>query len=179
MDINILNLDTLLSISAVIIAGLVYLNNKRKTNADILMQELALLEKKLDKCKLEAQEAQDALEDRLSSRLSHLLDMLPAPIALVDEDGKIEDCNYKFSSRLGYMVDELRGKDLLMIIPERYRKTHLHGFMQLAEEEDFKSSYRNRTLQALTKDNVEIPLVVSLSRRPTKTGFIYAVTLKK
>jgi len=195
MESKIVNIDTIISITAMLVAFLVYLSNKKKANADTTFNKLELmseerdklrqelnnsiesLHKKLEECVKEAKEDRDDLEERMSTKIYHLIEMLDVPIALVEETGIIEGCSYKFSSRFGYMVDELRNQPISILVPDEYKAKHILGFQNMDDDVLFRTHYRRRTVKSLHKDGTIKDVVIYLSRRPTKEGFLYVVTL--
>jgi PAS domain S-box-containing protein len=84
-------------------------------------------------------------------------------IIIVDEQGKILIANPVAERTFGYEKDELTEIDLEVLLPLRYRGSHLmfrQGFYQHPEP---RRMGFGRDLQALRKDGTEFPVEISLS----------------
>ena len=62
--------------------------------------------------------------------LSALFNALPDAMLVVDGQGRIVFANAAVSGILGYTADELTGKSLGCLIPERQRSVHASHFTQ-------------------------------------------------
>lgn len=56
--------------------------------------------------------------------LTGAFDMLPDAIVVVDQFGKIQNSNKQVQAVFGYTADELTGKNLDILLPERFRNGH-------------------------------------------------------
>ncbi len=89
-------------------------------------------------------------------------------IILADGDGNIISWNRGAQTIFGYEEEEVLGKSLTILMPERYRAAHLKGLERVRSTG--KSSYLGKIseLQGLKKDGSEFPL--ELSRTAWKAG---------
>jgi PAS domain S-box-containing protein len=128
-----------------------------KTKAQFMreLEEMRAELAQLDRCRLEFQSAQKKYET--------LLESAPDAMVFVNRGGTIVLCNAQFEKLFGYSVEELIGKNLDMLVPERYR--HRHG----QHIEEFFSRPRTRPMgmelqiYGLKKDGSEFPADISLS----------------
>lgn len=113
-----------------------------------------------------------------------LLDTASQAILAVDSDGAIVIASRMVEEMFGYSPEELLGKPLELLIPERLRERHR------AHREAFRASPRARAmgsgldLVGRRKDGPEFPIEVSLSSLETKrgrlaVGFVSDITVRK
>jgi PAS domain S-box-containing protein len=84
-------------------------------------------------------------------------------IIMVDESGKIAIANPMAEQLFGYLHDELIGKPLEQLLPERYRKGHVNFRMAFNNNPNPRRMGIGRDLQAVRKDGTEFPVEISLS----------------
>ncbi len=103
-----------------------------------------------------------------------LLESAPDGIVVVDEAGRILLVNRALEAMLGYRREELLGRSIDLLVPDRIRPLHR------AHRDRFRADPRRRELGArldLTarrKDGTELPVEVSLS--PVENGAGWRVT---
>ena len=83
-------------------------------------------------------------------------------IIITDVNGKILFSNHNLETIFGYSKEEIIGKQLTVMIPNRYKKGHLNGLEKLKIGEN---SGRGTILETygLKKDGTELPIEMSLS----------------
>ncbi|MGE4319663.1 MAG: PAS domain S-box protein [Deferribacterales bacterium] len=83
-------------------------------------------------------------------------------IIYVSVDGNIRYWNAGCEKIFGFGADEVMGKNLDIIIPEKHRQRHWDGFYQVAESGETK--YRDKMLKvpALTKDGRKLIIQFSM-----------------
>jgi PAS domain S-box-containing protein len=92
-----------------------------------------------------------------------LIESLPDAMIIVNRDGKIVHLNARLEQLFGYSRDQLIGRNLEMLMPDRFRVRHRHHV------EDYISLPRVRPmgtgleLFGLKKDGSEFPVDISLS----------------
>jgi PAS domain S-box-containing protein len=92
-----------------------------------------------------------------------ILDVAPAGMIAVDEDGRINLVNAAVEKQLGYERDDLLGQPVEMLVPTSIRNAHetLRGhFMTHPESRPMGAG---RDLNALRKDGTLIPVEVALN----------------
>src|SRR5205823_4498198 len=94
-------------------------------------------------------------------------------IISADIRGTIIFWNYAAEKIFGYSQDEVLGKPLTMIIPERYRERHRAGIARLQTGGEGRVIGRTVELQALRKDGAELPVELTLSAWQTSEGTFY------
>ncbi|SNQ60286.1 PAS domain-containing protein [Candidatus Methanoperedens nitratireducens] len=110
------------------------------------------------------EEALRESEIRFSSVVRSAIDA----IIIADSEGNIILWNRGAQTIFGYAEEEVRGKPLTILMPERYRDAHLKGLERVRRTG--KSSYIGKIseLHGLRKDGSEFPL--ELSRTTWKVG---------
>jgi len=109
----------------------------------------------LDSCKRDMQFVQ--------TRYTKLLESAPDAMLFVNKDGRIITINAQLEHLFGYSEEELVGKDLHALIPERFRKRHrddLSGYFSNPRVRPMGSGLQ---IFARRKDGTEFPADVSLS----------------
>lgn len=92
-----------------------------------------------------------------------ILNSAPDAMVLIDESGVIELVNAQAEKMFGYSRDELLGKELEFLIPERYRMGHKakkKGFIKSPEVREMGSGLE---LYALHKNGTEFLVEIALS----------------
>jgi PAS domain S-box-containing protein len=107
----------------------------------------------------------EAAEDRRrrsEDRFRTLVESAPDPILGVDADGQITFASPRVLEILGYASDELVGKPIEVLVPERLRAGHLGHRAAFAQAPSTRPMGAGRELFARRKDGTEIPVEVSL-----------------
>jgi PAS domain S-box-containing protein len=71
----------------------------------------------------ESRASEDALR-RSEERFRQVLEATPSALVMIDGEGVIEMVNGQTEAMFGYPRDELLGKQLEMLVPERFRDQH-------------------------------------------------------
>ncbi len=92
-----------------------------------------------------------------------VLDAMPDAIAIVDGAGLIEQVNANAARLFGYRPDELVGRSVEILVPERYR--HVHASMRSSYQEmpHHRPLDAGLTPTARRKDGSEFPVDISLT----------------
>lgn len=90
-----------------------------------------------------------------------LAETAPEAIITMDSDSVILSVNPATERIFGYKPDELVGKDMCVLIPERLREAHRAGVKRYRESNVRKLDWTSITLPGLTKSGEEIPLEIS------------------
>src|SRR5690242_19265938 len=95
---------------------------------------------------------------------SSLLDSLPDSVVVISLDGIIVFTNRQTEKWFGYKKDELAGKPLETLIPERFRKKHeLHRHSYVEKAPAPRPMGIGLDLWGLRKDGVEFPVDISIA----------------
>lgn len=81
----------------------------------------------------------------------------------IDMNGKIIFWNNGSQKMFGYSENEVMGKDLTMLLPDRYREFHKEGIAQYLSKRDRDILEKTIEMHGLRKDGSEIPIELSLS----------------
>jgi PAS domain S-box-containing protein len=84
-------------------------------------------------------------------------------IVLTDGAGNIVIMNPAAQRMFGYTENELTGKSIETLIPEKYRKGHVHQRADFNKKPANRAMGQNRDLHGRKKDGSELPIEVSLS----------------
>lgn len=79
-----------------------------------------------------------------------------------DAEGKIVAWNPAAERSFGYTEDEVIGKCLTILMPERYRERHSNSLRQAYETDNYKLAGQTIELDALHKSGKEFPIELSL-----------------
>ena len=118
-------------------------------------------------------------DDNAAARLSALLDSAMDGIISVDDTQRIVMYNRAAEKIFGWSFDEVRGKPLDLLIPERYRGSHGGQMRRFgATGTTSRRMGDNTILFALRKDGSEFPIDASISQLQTPEGKLYTVILR-
>ncbi len=87
----------------------------------------------------------------------------PNGMVIVDHEGKIILVNSEAERLFGYKREELFGKPIEMLVPERFRKGHMMFRSNYTASPQTRSMGAGRDLYGLRKDGTEFPLEIGLN----------------
>ncbi len=119
------------------------------------LEDMHLKFLELEQCRIEYQD--------IRKRYEHILESAPDAMIFVNSEAKIIRINAQFGNLFGYMEDELTGRDLHLLIPERYRSRHRNNMVRYFEEPRTRPMGTNLMIYGLKKDGSEFPADISLS----------------
>ena len=107
-------------------------------------------------------QAEDSLVES-EQKLQAITDTATDAIILIDHEERVVYWNSSACSMLGYAPEEIMGKNIMVIIPHRYRETHALAFKKFVETG--QGSLLGKTYQvfAVRKDGTEIPVELAVS----------------
>ena len=127
-------------------------------------------------------------ETRLRAREQQfhaLLDAMPDPMVVADDQGRIAMINQQTLKFFGYNEAQMLGQPIEMLIPPSYRHGHVdmrHDYLQSSEEQARSIHTRlmgmGRDIHALTRDGREIPVEISLSQIKTEERSLVVSVLR-
>ncbi|HTF94491.1 MAG TPA: PAS domain-containing sensor histidine kinase [Cellvibrio sp.] len=107
---------------------------------------------------------------QLEERFSKVIDASPYGQLLVDERGIIQMINPSLLKLFGYAKEELLGKSMDILLPERYREGHKKLREGYVQKPSLRPMGLGRDLTGRHKSGTEIPLEIGLSPVESDTG---------
>jgi PAS domain S-box-containing protein len=107
-----------------------------------------------------------------------LLESLPDAMVMVGRAGKIVEVNTQLTDLFGYTKEDLLGKNLEILMPERFRARHrqnVSGFFASPRRRLMGSGLE---LFGLKKDGTEFPVDISLSYVTTDGGIVAMAAIR-
>jgi PAS domain S-box-containing protein len=83
-------------------------------------------------------------------------------VILADRQGIIRLWNNGARTIFGYAAEDIVGRPLVLLMPERYREAHQHGLARLQATGEWRAIGKTLELHGLRKDGSEFPLELSL-----------------
>ena len=118
-------------------------------------------------------EVEDA-EDRFRG----LLDSASGPMLIVDRSGRIVLTNTHTESLFGYARDELAGRDVEILIPERYPRRHPQHPKEFFREPTVRPPGAGLGLWGRRQDGEQFPVEVSLSPLESRQGVVAIAAIR-
>jgi protein-histidine pros-kinase len=107
-----------------------------------------------------------------------LLEAAPDAIVITDGQGRIVLANSQADSLFGYSRDELIGRGIELLLPERLRGVHVQHRQGFVAEPRVRAMGAGLELFARHKDGREIPVEISLSPITTEEGVLVSAAIR-
>lgn len=99
-----------------------------------------------------------------------IVEAAPNALVLVGADGRIGLVNAEAERLFGYAREELVGREIDRLVPERFRRQHAQHRAMFAASPQARPMGAGRDLFALRKDGDEVPVEIGLSPMATEAG---------
>ncbi len=100
-------------------------------------------------------------ESEQTNRL--ILDSMPEAIIIIDENGRILQTNERIRDVFGYVPDEVVGKNLEILLPEQYRKSHAILSADFIKRKSERIKDINKEFASLHKNGSSFPSSITLT----------------
>lgn len=111
-------------------------------------------------------------------RFRILLDRAPDAIVVANAEGEIEFVNQQTEALFKYPREELIGRKIELLVPERFRTTHVFHRSRFVGAPNLRPMGSGIELFGRRKDGVEVPIEVSLSPLQTDDGVIVSAAIR-
>ena len=106
------------------------------------------------------------------------LEAAPDAVVIINRDGAIVQVNSQTETLFGYQREDLIGRPLEMLMPERFREAHLTHHRAYSNNLHPRPMGRGLNLFGLREDGREFPIDVSISPLPSEGGVFMASTIR-
>jgi len=111
-------------------------------------------------------------------KFRRVVETAPDAIVLVNPDGRIVLVNPQAEHMFGYAQQELMGKPVEILVPDRFRGGHAHNRSAYLREPVLRLMGVGQELCVVRKDGSEFPVEISLSPIETVDGTLVSSTIR-
>jgi PAS domain S-box-containing protein len=123
-------------------------------------------------------EAAVAMLAKQEARLRKLVEWAPDALVITDSNGLIVMVNQRTESMFGYSREELVGRSVELLVPQRFRSGHADMFRRFSTQPETRNMGVGRPVSALSKDGHEFPVNISLSPIETDEGVLITADIR-
>jgi PAS domain S-box-containing protein len=125
----------------------------------------------------ERRRIEDALR-KSENMLRGIFDYAPDTIVVIDREGRIERANAQVERMFGYRSDELLGREVESLLPERFRQGHLKHRADYIADPHLRPMGAGFELYGKRKDGGEFPVEIMLSPVGAATGGLVIAVIR-
>ncbi len=119
-----------------------------------------------------------SLRTDADERYRALLDSAPDAMVIVDDAGTIKLVNAQTELMFGYSRDDLLGRPVDFLVPERFRNYHLGNRRRYVANPQVRPMGAGLELSGLRSDGSEFPVEISLSPLETSDGLLVSAAVR-
>ncbi len=128
---------------------------------------------------VESGRQKEAALHKSESRLTELLELVPEAIVSIDKHGLVCLFNQSAETLFGYKKQEIIGRRLELLMPERFRHNHHAKINNFAQSDTTTRVMSERSeILGLKKDGTEFPAYGSISKLSVDGNVLYTVLIQ-
>ncbi len=99
-------------------------------------------------------------------------------IVSIDAAGAVVFWNQKAAEVFGFSREDILGRDVTAIMPERFRESHRTGMARMLTTGERRMTEHGTVVSGLKRDGTEFPLELSLSQWKTRQGTFFTAVIR-